>query len=378
MLNTESSLIKAVCKNIVYNSDSDIESLLKTGKVDWDLLKLYLEYHELTSFFYLAIKEFQQHFPQEIFQGLSAHYLHALADNLKMAKDYKVIDSACKEQDIDLLPLKGVALLKDVYTDIFIRRMRDIDVIVKEQDIRKAENVLCGLGYKKILFGLKESYWLQKQCHLTFTRRRKNIDLHWGIDFKRKGKEILPELWDRTREIRDNGGTMKLLSPEDTFFSLSLHTRRFGKSLRLKNVLDAALLLNKYKNEFDWDYVSEMADKYELNTVVFFMLAQLRYLLDKDIAPINTIKVSPWKKRSINGLIDENTFSPSGAYLSKDIYLKSHFLLYDDIRDAIAYIVNIPREQFAKFYGLKPYDKKTSFLYSIRLLYMAFKFLCRI
>lgn len=50
-----------------------------------------------------------------------------------------------------------------------------------------------------------------------------------------------------------------------------------------------------------------------------------------------------------------------------------HFLLYDTLWEPIDYILNIPLEQFAKFYEIKPYDRMTGFLYENRLFYMPVK-----
>lgn len=126
-----------------------------------------------------------------------------------------------------------------------------------------------------------------------------------------------------------------LLSPEDTFFSLALHKRRFGRALSLKNVLDSALLLSKYKDKFDWDYIITNSNKQRMNATVFFMLSQIRFLLDMDMPLIKKIAIAFWKKRLINRFIEKNTFSFPKLCLCKDIYTKTHFLLYDSIWEGI-------------------------------------------
>jgi len=58
----------------------------------------------------------------------------------------------------------------------------------------------------KELYGLKETYWRKNQCHIVFYKKieEKNlpfVETHWGIDFKRKNRSILPELWGRIEAI---------------------------------------------------------------------------------------------------------------------------------------------------------------------------------
>jgi hypothetical protein len=190
---------------------------------------------------------------------------------------------------------------------------------------------------------------------------------------------VLDELWDRTKEIDADGKKIKLLSAEDALFSLALHNRRFGKSLNIKYAVDLILLLNKYAPQFDWDYVLSRCRKYSLCAPVFFSLYQAEFLSDLNIPEyvLKELKIPRWKKILIQRFIEKNTFPLKIKTLSlnKNLYLKSHFLLYDSLWEPVSYILNIPQEQFAKYYCLKPYTKKTTFLYRNRLFYMLFKVL---
>jgi len=190
----------------------------------------------------------------------------------------------------------------------------------------------------------------------------------------------VPELWERAREISATGRLIKLLSREDTLFGLAFHNRRFGKVLCLKNVYDAALLLHKYQNSFDWDYCLGMSKKYDFRATLFFILFQVELLAGIKVPGdiLERSGLSTIKKKSIRGFIEENTFSGGGLpEKNKALYLKSHFLLYDSLWQPVEYILNIPQEQFAKYYGLKPYAKGTEVLYRLRFAYILFKSIFR-
>ena len=381
-MNPETKLIKAICKNIVYNnSNKEIKSLIENSAIDWQLLRRLLEYHEVSPFVYLALRGYEKKLPPEIFRYLYCCYYYAISDNMDKTSEYQALRSAFEVKGVEILPIKGMALLDDIYSELFIRPMTDIDILVKKEDIARASEIFHNLGYRKKLYGLKESYWLESQCHLAFFKDRSLVEMHWGLDFERHGRQILPEVWRKVRGIEADRGVVKLLSPEDTFFSLALHKRRFGKILSIKNVLDSRLLLNKYKDGFDWNYVLKKAAEYGLMSSVFFMLSQIDLLFDVEAPLVTGIRIPFWKKRLINRSIENNTFLPSIGSLTREVYLKNHFLLYDNIFESIGYIMNIPKEQFAKFYDIGAYDKKTDFLYRNRFIYIPFrlihKFICR-
>jgi hypothetical protein len=164
-----------------------------------------------------------------------------------------------------------------------------------------------------------------------------------------------------------------LLSPEDTLFVLALHQRHFGKSLSLKYACDTALLLNKYGQGMDWDYVLNQSEKNKTRASLFFTLYQAKFWLNTAIPEKiwrDLSKKIP-RREKIKKFTAKNTFSVNKN--SQNLYLKTFFLLYDTIYEPIIYILNIPLEQFAKFYDLKPYTKKTAFLYHFRMLYILFR-----
>lgn len=375
-MNPESELIKAVCQRFV-NEDggNKLDNILERKSLDWSLLKTLIGYHELAPFFYLALEDYKEFVPPEMFHYLSTHYYYTIADNLNKDSEYQLLASVFKEKGIGILPIKGVALLNDIYDELFMRPMVDIDVLVKKEDMSKASAAFHDLGYRKSLYDLKESYWLKDQCHIAFYKDRSLVEMHWGLDFERGGRQLESDVWARAR-VRETGtdkGTFRLLSPEDTFFSLALHKRRFGRTLSIKNVIDAALLLNRYKDRFDWDYIFKQSHNYGMKSTIFFMQSQIGFLFDTESPSLGKIKIPAYKKRLINSLIEQNTFYSVVGSLTRDIYLKAHFLLYDSFFEPIKYILNIPKEQFAKFYKIEAYDKKTDFLYRNRLAYMPFR-----
>jgi hypothetical protein len=373
-------VLKLIRKAMLKESVADSQDFFSAAPINWERVKEMISYHELYPYLHTALRDSSIAIPEEIASLLENSYYSAIARNLKIFQEYLRIHADFRQEGIGVVPIKGVAILADLYSTVPARAMVDIDLLVKETDYQQAATVLEGMGYIKELEGLEEKYWRQKQCHVEFRLKKEGrtlsyVDLHWALDFKRGKRIILPELWQRIRSTAVEGRMIEILSPEDAFFSLVLHQRRFGKTLNFKYAIDASLILKKYANDFDWDYLIRQAKDGRLVSAAFFLLYQARYFLGIQLPEFvwEEIKPAYLKKRLIKRFIAKDTF-----ILSQNIrgqYLKTHFLLYDSILEPFGYILKIPQEQFAKFYNLKPYLPKTDFLYRARLFYMPYKLL---
>ncbi|MBU1922950.1 MAG: nucleotidyltransferase family protein [Candidatus Omnitrophica bacterium] len=383
-MNKEKDLFLDVMKKST--SGGHLEKIVKSlsqNKIDWQLLRGFFVFHEFSPFAYLVFKDLASLLPDDLMRSLKYDYYSALFSCEYIWNEFLRISMAFEQAGIDILPMKGVGFLADIYLERPVRPMIDMDLLVRAECLSAAEELLNGLGYRKELHGLKESYWRECQYHITFYKREEKqvpfVELHWDIDYKRKKCGILPDLWGRIREARIDSRNIKLFSPENSLLSLALHNRRFGKVLSLKNVFDAALLLNKYT--IDWDYIVSKAKDNNICASLFFSLYQIKYFFDGDIPESvwKELGVSGHKQRAIQSFIEENTFLRANNSLkNKNLYLKSHFLLYDNLWEPVDYILNIPQEQFAKFYGMGSYEKRTEFLYRNRLFYIPFKMISRI
>ena len=299
-MNIEERLVLFVIQKIVYPNENDegIGQLLSSQAINWQRVKELMIYHEVVPFAYVALKNCSSLLPQDLAGFLKNTYYCTFIRDGYLRQEFLKISDACTEKGIVLVPIKGIALLEDIYANRPLRSMTDIDVLIKEDDLSKAEAVFCDLGYRKELYGLREEYWRKNQCHIAFYKKEEEgkapfVELHWSLDFKRKNRNILSELWSRIRGINLQGRILRLLSVEDTLFSLALHSRRLGKTLCLKNVYDAALILNKYTGNFDWDYVLRESEKSKMCSTIFFLLSQVMLLSDAPIPCLLYTSPSP-------------------------------------------------------------------------------------
>jgi hypothetical protein len=379
-LSLEAKILQLVMKKAAGQEYSaEINRLLLSGAVDWIKVKDLLSYHEIAQLFYIGIKDHFHLLPQKISHLLSNTFYWTLKDNLWKLKQFQLINQAFEKEGLRLVALKGLALLTQLYEHLPVRPMVDMDILIREEDYEKGAGILEGIGYKKELLGLKEAYWRQGQCHVTFVKNREGkteniLEAHWSLDFRRNGRLVLEESWQRAKYIDTEPGRVGVLSPEDTLFSLALHQRRLGKAFCLKYILDIAFLFKKYAGDFDWDYFLSACREYGLFSCAGFLLLQGKLFLNSGLFDdgLERVSLSRGKRAIMERFIANNLASFRLSEKIKENYLRSHFLLYDTYSEPVKYILNIPLEQFAKFHGLRPYESRTKRLYSLRFIYIPF------
>lgn len=377
-MTAEAKLICFIVRHLCLEYDkSHIVELLSVSDFDWEVfIKLSL-YHEIAPFAYLALRDISCYIPSDKIELLENSYYCSLSRGMLLQEELSTLRGLFEKAGIPMLALKGAAFLCTLYSRLPIRQMTDIDILVRKCDIEDSERIVSELEYRKELYGLRQEYWRECQYSLAFYKNGAEnifIELHWDIDYKRKTGNLLSEFWDRAVEISWNDKVIKTLSPEDTLLCLALHNRRLGRVLSLKNIYDLVLLLKEHRNNFDWNYCLDMGKKYMISSAIFFILYQIYFLSSFGVPDyvFQGLGLPVWKRSAIRFFIERHTFA-RGEMNIKKLYLFSHFLLYDSFSDPVGYIYNIPKEQFAKFYCLEPYCKRTGFLYRNRIWYMTYK-----
>lgn len=376
-MNPESKTVKYLIKEIVYgNHKSQLLRILGSNNIDWEKLKSLLIYNELAPFLYLLSKENYSIIPKDLFQSLKNSYYWGLFRYELLFRELLVILKAAEKKGILIIPIKGLSFTEEYYGRFGFRPLVDIDLLIKEEDLEKGAFLLESLGYKKCLLGATEEYWLKKQCHLEFIKENKNMpiiaELHWALDFKRYNDEVMPDLWKRIQKTTAEGKDFFILSPEDTLLSLALHQRRFGKVFNLKYVCDAGIILEREK--LDWDYILKTVFKERARASLYFLLCQVEFVLDINLNKYSErLKIPFWQKKLVSAIIKRYIYSPLNMNNIFYAYALCHLFLYDNISYPIRYILNIPQEQFAKFYSLPLYSKKTSQIYKMRFFYIVYR-----
>nr|MBU1328187.1 nucleotidyltransferase family protein [Candidatus Omnitrophota bacterium] len=338
-------------------------------------------YHSLTNLAYLTIKtsdRYKELIGYPAFAKLKNNYMMTVKDNMLKQKEFIDIQNVFETADIPLVPIKGVALLFDIFQSDLSRPMVDIDILIKKNDLEKAKQLMQGLGYKAALGNFSEEYYTDHYHHLPFFSTYM-AELHWDLAVPRPNKIILPELWNRLQKIEHDNAFLNILSPEDTIFSLTLHLRRFNKPFSLKPIYDIYKIMEKYDKKIDWTYISKYSRLNRLNSIVYYSLASVKIIFGYPVSKKELGMFYPGILRAsllklfINRVKDKGVMRLiESASFRKCAYIFLRILLYDYLWEFIKFIIFIPEEEFSRFYSIKFPSRKSSTIYNLRFLAMPF------
>lgn len=374
----EQDLLKRI---ICYSLKPDVKSqiiiqnIFQDQSVNWEAFKQLVVYHQVIPVAHSVFKKFSNEAPLFLQNFFRTNTRNIILQSMRFWKDFVRIADAFRQEQILVVPIKGVAFLADLYSQDFARSMADIDLLIQEKDFFNAQRILLNLGYEKQFLGLKEAYWRIQQYHLPFAQKASKdlciVELHWALDYKRHQQPILQEAWQRLHDFDWQGRPLKALSPEDSFLSLALHLRRFGQNFCLKNVYDALLLTRQYNKQFDWNYCLAMSSKYRFQAAVFLLFMQMEScscsFIPRGIS--QGFHLSGFQRNKIQSLVAKHMYTVKNLKDQKTTFFKLHLILYDSFWTLLVVIFRTPREQFWKYYGLPAYTISSEIIYQFRIFY---------
>ncbi|MBV1714831.1 MAG: nucleotidyltransferase family protein [Desulfarculus sp.] len=199
-------------------------------------------------------------------------YIKILADNL-----------------LPVIALKGFSLAKNIYGDIALRPMCDVDLLVKKENLVSAGKILLGLDYEPYYAAWEKK--LGTHHHLPpFTNARgTTIELHWDIVTPDSTIKVNTEgLWERACLVNICDVEVGVLSPEDLFLHLCTHACSHIKSgFPLISLCDISRLIKRSGGKFDWQLAIDKSYQWGANRCVYLMLLLAQEMLG--ITPPNNV-----------------------------------------------------------------------------------------
>jgi hypothetical protein len=254
-------------------------------KIDWDYLLEASIRHGTAPLFHLGLKRVLEHErvenppPQHICAEFARLYEGNRKRNQRLYKAIGQIARAFHDQGVDALGLKDLQLAWEVYPDLGMRTMGDIDILIHRGDYDRVAECMHSLGFRPlpssdIPFTLKYA-WAHH-----FHRPEDNlwIDLQWNVvqrewDVYGEGNfdfEI-NRMWRHARTLTIDGAPIFVPSPEDMLFHLCLHLEGHQYS-ELILFSDIEAFLHFHGARFNWPRFIQMSLRYNAQSSVYYVL----------------------------------------------------------------------------------------------------------
>ena len=246
---------------------SRIETLIK-GALDWSRVTTLAGKLGISSLLYLQLSNTRVYslVPPAIIELLKGDYKKTAMRNILIYGQLERLASIFQQQNIPIILLKGAYMAKNIYGDIGLRPMQDLDIMCRREDRTAAGKILSELGYRKLVFGFDAATKTEFDDTTFYPPAGKkkdvHIDLHVDPFSKLRLNPVLPEsIWESALPLSPNSPGLFSLSPEYQLLHLChhLHKHLASESIMLYWFSDIHEILNNYRGAINWDTFSAMA-----------------------------------------------------------------------------------------------------------------------
>jgi hypothetical protein len=324
-------LIECIRKDNCKDFEEIISNYIKNHSINWKGMENpYLQRAFLL--FYNKTINFPE-IPKKIKKELMLQYMNNHARNTKIKELTINLSKKFNNKKIDAIFLKGASLLFTIYKkDIAERHMQDIDVLVRKEDVKKAQEILIKNRFKRYL-----KFPVEKELHYTSTKGNILLELHCNI-----GSDVTDEQINdifKSYKIINYGNTrIKILDAEHTIITACLNFIRdscyrseyfFPNKKELRDNLyfspffflaEMKKILEYYKSEIDWKRFFKIINSYKEEYKIIASLCIMKRVFNLEI-PFENVKIKN---------IYAGTFIRLSKIISKDKPIK-HLLLMRDI-----------------------------------------------
>lgn len=234
-----------------------------------------LLYHNLTE-----IGRDGYHLPQDILEEFKRDYYTNATRNILIYKELEQIVEALQAEGIKIIVLQGASLAEQLYHNIALRPIGDIDVLIRKNDLAIAHRKLSELGYlleyHSEIGG--ERYYL-KPGPLSI-----RLDIHWATWYC-----PFNESWENVEEIKVGETTSLTLAPEDLLISLTTHSAIHHGTGGGIWLVDIALVISQYRDKLNWkEFFRKVRDR-GVDVPLYYLLHYAKERLGAEV-PLEVLK----------------------------------------------------------------------------------------
>jgi len=282
-----------------------IRNLIHKG-IDWDKLLALAEHHGVQPMLRQSLKSASwDSVPQRTQHGLEQFYRSHVQRTLSIAGELLRLLCVFRQNCIQIATFKGVVLAEAVYGNMCLRELSDLDIIVRERDLPRAEDILTAQGYRADIPDRDlRSAFLSYQGQYAFRNKQTgmSVDLHWSLSGKGEAFPLRSkEIWSSLGHVMLCGRMVPTLVHDDLALYLAAHGTKEGWRY-LKWVCDFAEFVRKYRN-ISWETMLDRAKQFHSSRSLQLAMVLASRLLDAP-APVKLIDKA-WDNSAIRALANE-------------------------------------------------------------------------
>lgn len=272
-------------------------SPLPTG-LNWESLLAVAETENLTPALGFALKTVAwEGVPAGVRERLIRRLAEGSARHLLMSRELGRVLGRFAAEGVAVIPLKGPVLADTLYPHPALRPFSDLDLLIRPEDLLRADALLGGLGCRRVADDHSWSFDIAyDQATLYEGPTGIRLDLHWSVvndpRYAWNHREGLT-VWDRAIRVQVAGKAALGLCPEDLLLYQAVHLAIHHSLAGLLWYWDLALILDRWAGALDWDTVIARALRWRVHTALFFALRGLERVFGVSAPPQVMVRLRP-------------------------------------------------------------------------------------
>ena len=232
--------------------------------VEWSQLLAILKIHWGIPLIYCKIGSLPPECrpPEPITSEMKQDFLVSCVRSLHMERQLQEIIEAIREQDVQVLVLRGPALAFSLYPDAAMRPSCDLDLLVIPEQVVQARDIMESLGYRCLAKRFETARdFFREECfiHQNDQDHKVPIDLHWvhwelHPIFNGSGGVDIRDLFQRAWKVETPTLAFETLDPVDYLIHSAIHSIMIHRNeIRFSWIYDTVLLAQHLQVPDDWE-----------------------------------------------------------------------------------------------------------------------------
>lgn len=256
-------------------------------------------------------------------QHLKERYKESYYQNLFIKNQTVQILKAFEEQEILVIPLKGVFFSEKYFGHLGARITSDIDLLIKNVQLEKVIPVIKSLGFSV------EEEEIDGHFHRSFSKELPGseipltVELHWDLLKENTASLPIDEFWKQSRPLKPFF-YIRELSDYHTFYMICLHGWRHNLD-SLKFYLDIIQLIYRVGDQIDYGNLIADTTQHKTHRRITRTLA----IVYQECPFLEKIKEFPYRDKKVYLSYKEKK-NPRGRMFKKyKDFIDYQFLSYD-------------------------------------------------
>jgi len=256
---------------------------LATGKIDWVYLFRQASENSVMPLLNLHLRAAGVAMPAKPDEILKSAIQENAVRSLVLSAELVRLQDTFRSSGIRTIPYKGPVLAAQAYGDIALREFEDLDIIVPERDLIKADEAIAALGYRAKFppAFLHEKSALRAPAEFSYLDQTRHILAELHTERTMRHFPVPPKLDDfakRMIPVQVSGHEVRTFSAEDALVVLCVHGAKHFWD-RLSWIADLAGLIRMYPR-LNWNDVSRRAESLKSQSMLHSGLILAEVLLE--------------------------------------------------------------------------------------------------